>query len=215
MVDTRDMVVVHTALLRELRLAPGLVEQVTPGDAARIAVVRGHLDFVLDLLAHHHQGEDRLLWPKLLARVPAGLAGLVAAVQAQHTGIEDLMLTVRPALDRWTSAAGRSGGDLAALLRRLHALVEEHLHFEELDILPLAAMHLTEAEWRQVGEAGVASIGRSKLPMVFGMLMYEGDPVVLRTMLSSAPLLPRLLVPRIAPRAYARYARRIHGGPRP
>ena len=30
-------------------------------------------------------------------------------------------------------------------------------------------------------------------------------------MLSHAPLLPRLLMPHLAPRAYARYARRLHG----
>lgn len=110
---------------------------------------------------------------------------------------------------------GRSGTGLVDRLRRLHALVEEHLHTEEQDVLPLAAMHLTEPEWREIGEAGVASIAKPKLPMVFGMLMYEGDPAVLRTMLKSAPVLPRLVVPRVAPRVYARYARRVHGTGRP
>jgi len=45
----------------------------------------------------------------------------------------------------------------------------------------------------------VAVIAKSKLPLVFGMFMYEGDPTVLRMMLSTAPALPRLLMPRIAP----------------
>ena len=30
-------------------------------------------------------------------------------------------------------------------------------------------------------------------------------------MLAHAPLVPRLLMPHLAPRAYARYARRVHG----
>ena len=43
------------------------------------------------------------------------------------------------------------------------------------------------------------------------MFMYDGDPDVIRHMLSSAPPLVRALLPRIAPRAYARYCRRVHG----
>jgi hypothetical protein len=61
MTDTRDMVVVHTALLRELRLAAGLIERATNGDARSVTRIAEHLVFLLDLLAHHHEGEDRLL----------------------------------------------------------------------------------------------------------------------------------------------------------
>jgi hypothetical protein len=43
------------------------------------------------------------------------------------------------------------------------------------------------------------------------MFMYEGDPDVVRHMLSSAPPLARALLPRIAPRVYTRYCRRVHG----
>ena len=43
------------------------------------------------------------------------------------------------------------------------------------------------------------------------MVMYRADPEVIRGMLSHAPLLPRLVMPLLAPRTYARYARRLHG----
>ena len=49
------------------------------------------------------------------------------------------------------------------------------------------------------------------LVLAFGMFAYEGDPDVLRAMLSSAPAVPRFVVPRIAPRVYARRARGVHG----
>jgi hypothetical protein len=42
-----------------------------------------------------------------------------------------------------------------------------------------------------------------------------GDPAVLAGMLRAAPALPRLLVPLIAGRVYARRAARVHGTPRP
>jgi hypothetical protein len=50
---------------------------------------------------------------------------------------------------------------------------------------------------------------------VFGMFSYEGDPEVLATMLDSAPAPVRVVVPRIAPRIYARHAARVYGTPRP
>lgn len=214
MVDTRDMVVVHTALLRELRLAPGLVERVEPGDTRRVGVVAAHLGFLLDLLAHHHQGEDRLLWPKLRARLPDTLVDVIALMEAQHEEIEALTGTAHVAVNGWGGSTS-CGTELAGVLRRLHAVLEEHLHVEEQEVLPLAALYLTGPEWQEIGEAGIVSIAKPKLPMVFGMLMYEGDPAVLRTMLAPAPVLPRTIVPRIAPRAWARYARRVHGTARP
>ena len=51
--------------------------------------------------------------------------------------------------------------------------------------------------------------------LIFGMFAYEGDPEVLTTMLHSAPPPARVIVPLLAPRIYARYAKRIHGTPRP
>ena len=45
-VDTRDMVVVHTAFRREFGLAPALVRGVATGDRRRAGVVAQHLDML-------------------------------------------------------------------------------------------------------------------------------------------------------------------------
>ena len=39
----------------------------------------------------------------------------------------------------------------------------------------------------------------------------QGDPEVIAMMLSHAPGPARLLMPFLAPRAFARYSRRVHG----
>jgi hypothetical protein len=49
----------------------------------------------------------------------------------------------------------------------------------------------------------------------FGAIMYQGNPEVISSMLAHAPMLPRLLMPVLGPRAYARYARRVHGTTKP
>jgi hemerythrin-like domain-containing protein len=213
-IDTREMVVVHTAFRRELGAAPQLVRGVAPGDRARVQVVADHVELLLEMLHHHHVGEDDLLWPKLLDRVPDDVAPVVRLMEAQHQAIAAELEVAQAALGPWRAAAGETVRDrLAGALERMHPLLVEHLGAEEQQILPIAARTLTQAEWDELGERGMAAIPRSKMPMVFGMLMAEGDPEVLRMMIGHAPLLPRVVVPRIAPRAYGRYSRHVQGIP--
>ena len=215
-VDTRDMVVVHVAFRREYRLAPALVRGVAPDDEVRAGQVSDHVELLNSMLQHHHAGEDRLLWPRLLERVPAELAPLVTLMERQHHGIHDAMERVGTALADWRDGAALSDREvLARSMDDLYAALAEHLAAEEEHILPLASRCLTPAEWAQLGEEGMGGVAKSQLPLVFGMLQYEGDPEVIAAMLSHAPLLPRLLIPVLAPRAFARYARRVHGTPTP
>ncbi|NMO89964.1 hemerythrin domain-containing protein [Actinomycetospora sp. TBRC 11914] len=216
LVDVRDMVVVHTALLREFRLAPAAVLRVAPDDRRRARVVERHLGLLCDLLHHHHAGEDALLWPLLRERVPARALTLLAEAEAQHAGLDEALGRVGATRRRWVDRPDAGHRDeLAGTLRELHRQLAEHLDTEERTLLPLAAAHLTEPEWRAVGEHGAGAVPKSALPLVFGMFAYEGDPDVLASMLASAPALPRAVVPRIAPRVYARHAARVHGTPRP
>jgi len=210
--DTRDMVVVHNAFRGEFGLAAALVRGVAAGDETRAGVVATHLDLLLSLLHHHHEGEDRLLWPTLLERAPGEVDELVATMEAQHHGIHHIIDAVEVVMPFWQATADAAArGELATLLDELQRALVEHLEAEEHDLLPLAAQKLTDEEWHRLGEEGVGGVPKKLLPLVFGMLMYRGDPEVIAGMLSHAPLLPRLVMPFAAPRSYARYAKRIHG----
>ncbi len=137
-------------------------------------------------------------------------------VEAQHAQIETALHHVHAARAAWTAKPNASNRDtLAAELRVLHALLVEHLDLEERALLPLAASVLSEAEWHSIADAAVAAMPKSAMPLAFGMFAYEGDPAVLRSMLKTAPALPRLLLPRLAPRVYARRAARVHGTAQP
>jgi hypothetical protein len=215
-VDTRDMVVVHDSFRREFGQAPALVRAVTPGDTARAAVVADHVDLLGALLHHHHTGEDRLLWPVLGPRLPADTRDTVARMESQHEGIAEALSAVTAASTAWRGTAGTAERDaLAAALETVLARTTEHLAAEEEHVLPLAAVLMSPAEWQRLGEEGVDGLPRRQLPLVFGMIMYRADPEVVRGMLAHAPLLPRLLVPPLARRSYARHARRLHGAARP
>jgi hypothetical protein len=211
-VDVRDMVMAHRAFRREFGLAPAAVRRTAPGDRRHARRVAAHLRGLLRALHHHHDGEDRLLWPRLHARVPTELDRLVAVMEGQHEAIAALLTSVDRQLDGWVDRPDTAGGErLADTLAELSRILDEHLDAEEAQILPLAAAHLTVSEWQDLERDGMAALPTSEAPVLVGMLMYQGDAEVLAAMIGRTPPVPRLLLPRLAPRAYARRARRIHG----
>ena len=211
-VDTREMIVVHTVFRRELGAAPALVRAVAPGDVGRARVVADHVRLMTDLVHLHHTGEDRILWPRLHERVAQELEPVVELMEGQHAAVADSIEELHDVLPRWRAGADATDRDrLAVVLDRLNELLSEHLAAEEERILPLASRCLTQAEWDLLGEEGLAALPKSRFPLVFGMIMSDGDPEVVRGILAKAPRAARLVLPVAAPPTYRRYARRLYG----
>jgi hemerythrin-like domain-containing protein len=214
MADVRDMYMAHTAFRREFRLLPQLIRDVAQGDTARAEVVGAHAKLVCRILHTHHEGEDLLLWPVLLHRGGEEAAAIVPIMEKQHLAIEHAHADAVGLLPAWRST-GHGGQELADAFELLLNRLVEHMATEEEQVLPLAQKHVTAAEWKQIGEHGMAETPKSELLLAFGMAMYEGDPAVIKTALSDAPLPVRLLVPLIGRRRYAAHAKRVHGTPTP
>ncbi|GAA1479280.1 hypothetical protein GCM10009623_37260 [Nocardioides aestuarii] len=210
--DTRVMGVIHTVYRRELRLAGEVVRGVAPGDTARAAVVADHLQLVHDHLHHHHTAEDDLLWPLLLERVPEELAPLVHLMEQQHATVESLVAEVATLLPRWRSGAAADDRDrLAELHDRLYLHLVEHMDAEEERLLPIVARAVTQDEWEAMGARARSGTPRSQSLLVLGMIVHDGDPEVVATMLATAPGPVRWLLPRLARRAYRRHALSVYG----
>jgi hemerythrin-like domain-containing protein len=211
-IDTRDMVVIHTFLRREFRLAGGLVRRVQPGDTSRAGVVADHLVYLGWFLHHHHTLEDELVWPKLLDRVPEELAPIVKLMEAQHEGVDALLEQIGALLTGWRATAAADVRDeLSGLYDELYAGLAEHLDAEEQRVLPLAVQCLTVEEWDELGEQGRNRTNKSDMALTLGMFIYEGDPEVIANMLAKAPLPVRIIVPRLAKRAFRKHALKVHG----
>ena len=205
--------VVHQALRRELRLAGPVVQQTEEGDTRRARVLAHHLGLVLDGLHHHHQIEDDLVWPPLRARVGDDARPVIAVMEEQHEAIDRSVQTITDVVTVWcTRACAEVRDRLCDELQFLVELLEVHLELEERVVLPLAEQLLTDSEWRHIGEEADRRQPRAGRILSFGMLQHEGDPAVLASMLATAPLPVRVLVPRLARRAYRRHATAIYGG---
>lgn len=212
MADIRDMYMVHTVFRREFGLVPNLVRDVADGDTERAGIVGAHVELLCRFLHVHHESEDLILWPLLRERGGQDALSIVPTMQDQHSAMEDGIAKVTGMLGPWQATA--KSGQRAALETVCNALNDvlfEHMGLEEERILPLAEKFVTADEWKQMGAHGQSLFSSKERPLVFGMAMYEAEPEVIRGVLAEAPLPVRLLVPRVAPRAFAKHSVRVHG----
>ncbi|MFC4590247.1 hemerythrin domain-containing protein [Sphaerisporangium corydalis] len=210
-VDTQEMVVVHRALRREARLLAGLVAAVAPGDTGRARVLAGHFgDYRLGL-RNHHEGEDELLWPLLLARVDLD-AEVVLRMEAQHERIAATLGTLDAAMAAWRRAAGADERDaLVAALVQHRAVLVEHLDDEEDHLLPLAARHLSPKEWQALGEHLVANTPKPTLLTLFGLVLEDADAGERAMILAGLPWPVRMIWHAVGRPRHARRMRRVRG----
>jgi Hemerythrin HHE cation binding domain len=210
MADVGEMYLVHTMMRREFGLLPDLIRGADRNDAKRRAFIGAHAKLLCQILHAHHESEDLVLWPLLLERAQAEATRIVAVMEQQHHAIAAAHDEAVHRLGDWCRF-GHDGEGFATVLDDLVRIMTEHTALEEKAVLPLAEKYVTAAEWVQMGQHGMDTFQKRLLPLAFGMLMYEGDPAVMRRTLSNVPLPARLLMPIIAPRAFSRHARRVYG----
>lgn len=212
LIDTGEMNVVHSMFRREVRLAGDLVRRVEPGDTRRSNMVARHLDLIDRCLHHHHVTEDELFWPLLLARAATDVAPLVALMESQHHAVATLLTQIEPRRVEWADTADTFVRDeIGRLYDQLAVGLVEHLDAEESRVLPIAAACLTQAEWDSLGEAGRRGARGSERTLVFGMMQHDGDPRGVAAMLAPAPWPVRVLIPRLARRAFRKHSVTVYG----
>ena len=209
--DTAEMVFVHNSFRKQFGNLPGLVRGVAPGDRARAAVVVGFLGELTTALHHHHEGEDELMWPLLLERAPMD-SELILRMEEQHERIGELYHRAADHSAAFAAAADpRSRTDLAETLTELTAALVEHLHDEEVEILPLVERVMTVPQWEALGERGRAGIPKDRLLVFLGFMLDANSPARGREFLTHMPAPARLAWRLIGRRAFAKEYRRIYG----
>jgi hemerythrin-like domain-containing protein len=209
--DTSDMVIVHRMFRRECALLPQLVAAVPVGDVARARSVAGHIREVLDMLHHHHLGEDELLWPRLSTRTRFH-ADLLARMDSQHHVLAVLLEHVATALPEWRQApAAHTGAPLTALLEQISNGLDDHFDEEEARILPLVERVITAAEYREVGQRGLVSIPLTRRLIMLGYLLEDTTPRERADFLAAVPAPARLAYRLIGVRQHRHEATRLRG----
>jgi iron-sulfur cluster repair protein YtfE (RIC family) len=209
--DTYDMVLVHRVFRRELGAAPYLVRGVAPGDRGRAAVIAQHIALLLIDLHLHHTSEDKLLWPRLRERADVDRV-LVARMEGQHERISALMDKADGLLPEWRdNPEDSTTRGLADILEQLAAELDTHLGEEEAEILPLVAVHLTAAEWEELGEHGMDRIGKSRLLWALSAILEDADKNERAKFMAKVPRPARVAWRLVGRRQYRRSQQRVYG----
>ncbi|MDT5397945.1 MAG: hypothetical protein QOK33_1176 [Mycobacterium sp.] len=207
--DTSDMVIVHRMFRRECALLPQLVAAVAGGDLARARTVAGHAREVLDMLHHHHVGEDELLWPRLSARTRFH-SDLLARMDSQHEGLAVLLEHAATAFTAWQHApTAPTSTALTALLEQLSTGLNEHFDEEEAAVLPIVERVITAAEYQEVGQRGLVSIPLTRRLVVLGYLLEGVTPQERSDFLAAIPLPARLAYRLIGARQHRHETTRL------
>ena len=210
--DAGDMFAVHTMFRREFGLMPGLVRAVAAGDKQRTMLVADHVALVSKVLDLHHSGEDKHIWPRLRERGNGEIASIVGVMEEQHGGIHHGLLQVTAAVESWRDSASAQARDaLADAVGQLLPVMKEHLALEEERVVPLIEKYITAAEYALLPQEANAEVPQDKLPTIFGMIMYEGDPVVIDAIVAEMPAEIQPVIKDAAAQAYAAYAQQLYG----
>ena len=209
--DTSDMVIVHRMFRRECALLPKLVAAVAGGDVARARTVAEHAREVLDMLHHHHVGEDELLWPRLSARTRFH-ADLLARMDSQHQGLAVLLENAATAFAEWQDApTAHTSTPLTTLLEQLSTGLNVHFDEEEAEILPIVERVLTAGEYAEVGRRGLLSILMTRRLIVLGYLLEDATPAERAVFLAAIPRPVRLAYRLIGRRQHRNETTRLRG----
>lgn len=209
--DSRDMYAVHIMFRREFGALRSLIRGVAAGDRNRTRTVADHVALMTDLVHAHHGGEDSHCWPKLEARAPQDVAPLTELMKTQHQAIAAGLEDVDRKTEAWRSSAAEPDRDaLAEAVQEVMGPLGEHLETEEQNLLPLVDRYLTVDEWAAVGNQGLANVSRSKIPLLFGMLLEDASPVHWQLYRESLPTPLFAVMSRLGPVVYHRYQRKLY-----
>jgi hemerythrin-like domain-containing protein len=210
-IDVRDMAIVHRTFRAAYAEAARLVRDEPVPTAARVTFLADHIDFTVETLHIHHEGEDELLYPKLIERLP-DQASMTEEVEHEHELVKTALDSVSAACSTWRNhPSSDAAAELASALDQLNAVAERHLDDEEQKIVPLAAVTLTQQEWDAIGEHAVAQIPRDKQPIAFGLILDPLDDTDRAHMKRVLPPPVRLLYPILIGRKWNRYALELRG----
>jgi iron-sulfur cluster repair protein YtfE (RIC family) len=174
--------------------------------------VADHIANLSVVLHHHHHSEDEQVWPVLRERVADPDARMVELMETQHQEVEKATSEVDAAVEAWRASAAPEDRDaLADAIEWLLPLLLGHMNTEEANVVPVMERYITAAEWNRMVQAGAGEADPEGLPLMLGMMMYEGDPEIIDATIGNLPPEVRPVIGKLAADAFAAHSERIHG----
>jgi hypothetical protein len=187
--DLTAFILVHRALRRDAGRLVTALEGLGDGDTARARALRRWYGHYRAELHAHHQLEDDLWFPVVAERVPT-FAAHTDRLAREHHVLEDAAMALTARLDELAGDGGasaparRAARDAACELREV---IDEHLDFEDADIVPLITRHLSADDVAEVEARTRARLDRRQLPFLVPWLLSAATQAERTRMLAVAP----------------------------
>lgn len=201
--DTIMMFVIHDALRRDATHLARAVERRDIDDPERRLGFLAGWEVFKRQLRHHHESEDRDLWPLMRTYLPARDEddALLNEMEEEHARIDPLITAVDTALRNsdatWLAEATVTfGQELLA-----------HLEHEERDAVPLMDSVLTPQDWKAFGREQRRSTGFRGAREFFPYILDQADPDRATQLSQGLPPPVRFLASRVWQPRYAKTAR--------
>jgi hypothetical protein len=137
----------HAALRRDLERATNSLTAARHPTPAQRAALAEHVDLVLDLLHHHHTGEDTGLWPLVRRRAP-DLGSQLDIMEAEHASVAGAIVSTRAAGRQYAATSDPPAAQrLRDSLVELSGVLLPHLDHEEIEVMPRVMRALTDRDW--------------------------------------------------------------------
>jgi hemerythrin-like domain-containing protein len=199
--DVSGYLAIHRAIRSGAHALATAAGSLDPRDPHRLAAFGRYWHGYANEVLGHHSVEDDIFFPALVDRLPAAHEHM-ARLDAEHHLLDELMEAAAAAIK------GFQGGDApqpsAVVLGQLAHVMDEHLDYEDAEIIPLFARHFTDEEYQALHEAAVKSTGLGKQALfTVPFIGYWVTDEERQNLLGSAPL-PFRVVYRLSRRSHDR-----------
>jgi hemerythrin-like domain-containing protein len=194
--------VIHAAVRRDLDRLQRALGSVADGDTERArALQRAYANLHAEL-THHHEQEDRLIFPAV-SRMGVQ-PSLIGAMDVEHQAMSGALTEAARLMEAY--AATGAAGDAAtarAGVEDASRVVERHLRHEEDELEPLITPHFESAEWKRV-EKQLRQVPPTTAGRFFAWLTDGMDPAERRYLRTVVPAPVVLVLSRVLGRRYHR-----------
>ncbi|MEU6586655.1 hemerythrin domain-containing protein [Nocardia sp. NPDC046763] len=142
----QTMLLAHRAMVTDLpRIAEAASRLAQTPDETRAVALSAYIDRVHALIAHHHEGEDAYLWPRL--HDLGADENAIALLTAEHQELDKFLV-------EWNRVAhklatdGSVASELARITLDVYERIVAHAEDEETELAARLAPVLDEAVWK-------------------------------------------------------------------
>ena len=134
-------------------------------------------------------------------------------IDHEHQTVKRTIDAAQTACSEWRMApSAESGEALASSLDALNSALVPHLDNEEREVVPLAAVTVTQKEWDSLAKHGIAAIPGNKKLIAFGMILEPLNAADRSYMLSNVPPPVKILFRLVGERAWDKYSTTLRTG---